>query len=208
MGFIHDMRIGMLVDPANAKNKRSDFTVMWVFGLHLDHNVYIIDGRRDKLDQNGRWLAAYELHQKWNPVSRVRCVAWEQYGLQTDISYIKEKQQEHNYRFDIKPVGGNIRKEDRIRGLTGMFNDGQIIFVDEIPITTLGESRNLTKDFVDLEYTKYPAVRTDDMLDALARVRDVIDLKYVTFPTKPKQDTSDFYRRRHERLEGTSWMGR
>lgn len=206
--FVKELRLYIVVDPANAKNKRADFTNMWVWGTALDQNIYVIDGVRDKLDQRERWDAILKLHQKWNDVSRIRCVGWEQYSLQTDIEYIRAKQKKINYRFEITPLGGNVKKEDRIRGLVGMFKDGQIYFCDEIDVITLKEKRNLTKDFRDIEYSKYPATRHDDMLDSLARIRDMIGLGYATFPKKVNQDTSEFYRKRHERTQGIGWMGR
>ena len=206
--FVKELRLYIVVDPANAKSKRSDFSVMWVFGLHLDQNIYIIDGARDRLDQKERWDTVKALHMKWNDVSRIHCVGWEQYSLQTDIQYIQDKQKAARYRFNIVPLGGNVKKEDRIRGLVGMFRDGQIYFVDNIPVTTMGETRNLTHDFRSLEYSRYPATRHDDMLDSLARIRDMIGLGYATFPKKVNQDTAAFYRKRHERLQGSTWMGR
>ncbi len=75
-------------------------------------------------------------------------------------------------------------------------------------MNTLGEGRNLTKDFREIEYSKYPATRHDDMLDSLARIRDMLGLGMASFPTKPKQDTAEFYRKRHERAQNAGWMGR
>lgn len=206
--FVKELRLYIVVDPANAKNKRADYTNMWVWGTHVDQNIYVIDGVRDRLNQGERWDALKALHMKWNPVSRVRCVGWEHYSLQTDIEYIRNKQKASRYRFEIQPLGGNVRKEDRIRGLVGMFRDSQIWFVDNIAVTTMGETRNLTQDFRSLEYSKYPATRHDDMLDSLARIRDMIGLGFANFPKKVSQDTSEFYRKRHERAQAAGWMGR
>ena len=206
--IVREMNLYLLVDPANAKHKKADFTNMWVVGLTVDRNIIVLDGVRDKLDQKERCDAGFELHRTWNPVSRVRCVGWEQYSLQTDIDYVRARQKSANYTFRIEKVGGNVPKGDRIRGLVGMFRDEQIKFVDTIPGTTLGVSRNLTEDFKVLEFLRYPAVRHDDMLDCLARIRDMISEGLAFFPVKKKQSTEAFYRARHNRRKGISWMGR
>lgn len=40
----------ILVDAANEKKRRSDFTAIWVVGLGGDRNYYVLDGYRDRLN--------------------------------------------------------------------------------------------------------------------------------------------------------------
>jgi len=206
--WLRHLKLYMVVDPANSKHKKSDYTVMLVVGLAIDRNWYVIDGIRDRMNQAERCDAAFDMVCKWTPVSRIRCVGWEHYGLQTDLEYISDKMKKRNYRFRIEPLGGNVRKEDRINGLTGLYFDGQIHWVDNIPCVTSGERRNLTEDFYRLEFSKYPAVAHDDILDCLARMRDMLALGFANFPTPVTKSDAAFFERRRRIRQGVSFWGR
>src|SRR5262245_25007528 len=57
------LNVYILVDPANTKKKRSDWSAMWVIGLGRDKNYHVLDVLRDKLNRSeerrvgkeGRW---------------------------------------------------------------------------------------------------------------------------------------------------------
>jgi phage terminase large subunit-like protein len=99
--------------------------------------------------------------------------AYEEYGMQADVSYIKEKMEESNYRFTIKPVGGNLSKVDRIRKLIPIFEEGRFYLPKKLYKTDFEKkSQDLIKQFLEDEYETFPVGLHDDMLDCMARILD------------------------------------
>lgn len=189
----------IIVDPASRKPhgtsvaRKNDFTSMWVIGFGLDGNYRVLDMRRDKMNLTKRTNTLIELHQKWKP----GLVAYEDYGMQADIEHIKHVQDEKVYKFDITPVGGGMKKELRILRLVPLFENGYKSVQDGgdgIPKSRIilptscnqvdyeGRNRDLVKDFIEQEYTAFPVLKHDDMLDCLARI---IDLEKMGLIEKP-----------------------
>ncbi len=176
----------LLVDPANAKKKHSDYTAMWVIGLAQDGNYYVIDGVRDRLNLSQRWEKLYALHKKHRP----QAVGYERYGVQTDIDYFREKMDFHNYHFDIVELGGSTAKSDRIRKLAPVFQSGRFFLPYRIPYVTVeGEQTELVTTFIDEEYNTFPIGAHDDSLDCMSRILDT-DLA-VSFPELFGDDEED-----------------
>jgi predicted phage terminase large subunit-like protein len=190
-----EMNLYILIDPANVKKRNSghdpDYTVMIVVGLAPDNNYYILDLIRDRLDPHERIHALIELHKKWNKKSgKPPKVGCEQYGLMTDAFYLDQAQKAINYRFPLIRLGGQIKKEDRIRRLVFPFQDQRIYLPKTIPYTTnTGQYVDLTKEFIN-EYDTFPVGRHDDILDAFARILD--EQLYPTFPEL--EDRREYYR--------------
>ena len=171
------MNLYMLVDPANTKRKKSDWTVILVIGLGQDQNYYLLDIIRDRLGLRERGRAVIDMHRKWTNSSgrTLSGVGYEQYGLQADIEYIRELQEREQYRFTITEVGGQMGKEERIRRLVPLFADGKF-YLPPSRFYTNYERRNsdLITDLVEQELTVWPVgTQHDDMLDALARIFDI-----------------------------------
>ena len=158
----------ILVDPATGKHKdRGDYTCMWVIGLGADQNAYILDCIRDRLNLTERVAALMALHRKHRPLQ----VRYEQYGLQADTEAIRAEQERQQYRFKITEVGGQTKKEDRIRRLIPWFENGKIYLPKVLPyVDTTGAHHDLIKVFIETEYGAFPVARHDDMFDALARL--------------------------------------
>lgn len=159
----------ILVDPANEKKKTSDYTTLCVVGMASDNNYYLLDCIRDRLNLTERTRHLMDLHRKWSP----RRVGYEQYGMQADIQHVKFIQNQENYRFEITPLGGNVPKNDRIKGLIPIFEAGRFY----LPITlhrTLYDKKtvDLVDVFIQQEYLAFPVPVHDDMLDCLARILD------------------------------------
>lgn len=168
----------IVVDPANSKKKTSDYTCMMVLGATKDGNILVLDMIRDRLSLTERGDRLFDLHQEWKPLE----VAYEQYGMQADIDYLKDRMEREQYRFRISSVGGKLKKEDRISRLAPLFEQGRIYLPKECNRRgSDGIVYDLVHYFVEDEYLQFQtggySDGHDDMLDALSRVED-INVKY------------------------------
>ena len=164
-----NMNVYIMVDPANAKKKKSDYTVIWVVALGQDQNYYVIDVIRDRLNLTERTNALLGLHRQHHPLA----VAYEMYGMQSDIQHIEYVMGEVNYRFNITRVGGTMGKIDRIMKLVPITEAKRLW----LPRTLYrrnyeGRSEDLIKVFMEDELECFPVMVHDDMLDSLARIED------------------------------------
>jgi predicted phage terminase large subunit-like protein len=170
----------LLRDPASEKKRSSDYTVDIVVGLGKDKNYYIIDIERSRLNLTERTNQLFSLHEEYEPLE----VGYEQYGMQADIEHVEEKQKEMNYRFNITKVGGSMPKNDRIKRLIPLFEQGRVFFPKRLLKTDeRGIKRDIVKEFTDDEYLAFPVGVHDDMLDCLARIFDI----NTTFPKAKKK---------------------
>jgi len=165
------LNIYILVDPANEKSKKSDYTVMSVIGLGADKNYYLLDGIRDRLNLTERANVLMELHRRWGPIK----VGYEEYGLKADTQYIKTVQNRENYRFEIVSLGGNqLSKNERIKRLIGPFEEGKF-YVPSTIRQTNHEKRgyDFVQEFIK-EFKAFPFMGSghDDILDSLSRIED------------------------------------
>lgn len=174
----------ILVDPANAKTKTNDYTAIIVIAANNDGNIYILDMIRDKMNVREREDMIFDLHYKYQP----QLVAYEKYGMQVDIDWIRKAMEDRNYRFRIEEVGGVLKKEDRIRRLIHYFYEGKI-FLPRILYKTnwLGQLNDVVDEFINQEYASFPVGLHDDMLDALSRLCD-INIIY------PGRSSIDYYK--------------
>ena len=157
----------MLCDPATGKKKTNDYTVMLIIGLAADGNHYLVDALRDRLNLTERTAALFRLHQQYHPLA----VGYEQYGMQADIEHIKTEMETRNYRFGITPLGGGMPKNDRIRRLIPLFEQGKFWLPSTLPfVDSEKRQRDFTKEFVEEEYCAFPVSGHDDMLDCVARI--------------------------------------
>ena len=164
------LNIYILVDPADEKKKKSDFTSMAVIGLDCFKNYYLLDLVRDKLNLLERWLALRNLVQKWETTI---AVGYEKYGKDSDIAYMQEKQIDEGVHFSIISLGGNVPKIERIKTLQAPFQAGKFLFPMAIPYTDInGKSHNLIDVLINEEFLKIPFAVHDDIMDSIARIRD------------------------------------
>lgn len=164
-----DMNRYIVVDPAGSKKKSSDYTIMWVIGLAEDGNYYKIDGIRDRLNLTQRAEKLFMLHRKYRPIA----VGYEQYGMQADIEHMEYMMDQETYRFNIIPLGGKTPKNDRIRMMVPIYEQGRfyqsqtLIYVDYERKT-----HNLTNYIINDEYLAFPVSQYDDGMDCEARILD------------------------------------
>lgn len=189
----------ILVDAANGKRATNDYTSMWVVGLGQDDNYYVLDMIRDRLNLTERASALMTLHRKWKPMS----VRYERYGMMADIQHIKDLQRRENYRFEIVEVAGQTPKNDRIKRLIPLFEQGKFWFPQSIHKTdTTGKVQELIGAFIDQELLAFPVAMHDDMLDALARIAEPD--KPLIWPKQPIE--RDKYKEAYKKVTRlTSW---
>jgi predicted phage terminase large subunit-like protein len=193
----------IVVDPASAKKKSSDYTSMFVIGLSSDQNYYVLDMIRDRLSLTERADAVFSLHKRWKPLR----VGYEKYGMQADIEHLRDRQRRENYRFEIVELGGSMPKIDRIRRLVPLFEQGRMFFPETCFKTNYeGKMQELVQIFLHEEFAPFPVGMHDDMLDSLARILD--PEMFVLWP-KATPVVEDRYARAFNKAKarnGTSWM--
>lgn len=142
---------------------------MMVIGLGEDENYYVIDIIRDRLSLTERGNMIFKMHREYRP----GFTGYEKYGKDSDIEFLQYLQDRDNYRFGITPLGGSMPKNDRIRKLIPLFEQGRIYLPDYCLKTNYeGQTTDLIKEFIDQEYMAFPVPIHDDMLDCLARIMD------------------------------------
>lgn len=163
------LNVYILVDPANEKKKTSDYTAIEVIGLGADNNYYTLDLIRDRLNLTERADIVFRLHKKWRPL----LVGYERYGMQADVSYLKERMARENYNFPVRELGGKLAKNDRIRQLIPIFESGRWYMPESCFKTNYeGMTYDLVDVFINEEYDAFPVPVHDDMLDVKARILD------------------------------------
>jgi len=180
------MNVYILVDPANAKKKSSDYTVMWVIALGADRNYYIIDCNYDRMNLSERTDALFRLHSEYHPLD----VAYERYGMQSDIQHIESEMDRRHYRFNITEIYDATSKVDRIKRLVPLFEQSRIWMPRALYKYTLeGKKINIIDIFRDAEYTAFPVCLHDDMLDDLANI--VHPMFFPVWPVQVKRTKTE-----------------
>lgn len=167
----------MLVDPAGAKGKKSDWTSIQVWAAGQDKKLFLADWIHDRLDPGERVATILRLTRYWKQQQTI----YEEYGLLNDSYYLTEKMREQE--FDVRvypiPVGRtgprhNLSKSERIKGIIPLFREGNIY----LPRTCKrkiydGTTVDLTKRFIDVEYKLYKgegSIQHEDDLDCMGRL--------------------------------------
>ena len=163
------LNIYLLCDPANEKNKKSDWTAFVVVGLGPDRNFYVLEVVRDRMSLSERTRELIRLRQDYMPIA----VGYEKFGKDADINHIEEEQVRLNRRFDITPLGGKMPKNKRIEQL-GPYFEAHRIFFPRTQYRTIhdGTRVNMIEALIEEEYADWPVSDHDDGLDCLARILD------------------------------------
>lgn len=189
----------ILVDPASAKKKGSDYTTMTVIGLGPDKKYYILDWIRNRLSLTQRGERLFYFHRKWGP----KAVGYEAYGHDADIEYMKTLMGEEEYNFTITRLGGPMKKTDRIRRLIPIFEQGRVLLPETCNRTNYeGKVDDLVQVFIEEEFKAFPVSLHDDMLDGMARMRDKDFVQLMRWPKAVPVGT-----RPQGRGRKLGWMG-
>lgn len=189
----------ILVDPAGERrpgasgaNRKKDYTAILVVGMGHDKNFYLLDGYRDRLNLRERTRLLFELHRKWEPLG----VGYERYGKDSDIAHIEERMEDEQYRFVITPLGGSLKKEDRIRRLIPDLAAARWWFPEQMYRTgTDGKTVDVMQEVIEQEVLPFPVGSRDDFIDALSRIKDPEMQEFIKWPdqrvvpieTKPRR---------------------
>lgn len=164
-----DCAFYLLVDPASARKKRSDFTTMQIVGvIKIGGKVlkYVVDGVRDKFDPKQRVDTALDLVVKW----KVRKVGWEGIGFQdTDCFYFEEERRRRGVRVSVVEIKSHaVAKEDRIRGLVPEYCNQEWLWPEKGKVVKKrkydGDTYDLTVE-MEYELLQFPLSEHDDCLD-------------------------------------------
>lgn len=172
----------IICDPANEKQKGSDFTVVACIGIDAARNRFLLDLVRAQLNLGERWKALRDIYIRNMPIEMV---GYEKYGKDADISYHQEKQEEQGIYFHIEPLGGRVNQYDRIMRLIPLFESGRFL----LPYELIYEGQDMVKVFLDEEYSWFPYCAHQDIFDCLSRIED--EAMMVTAPVSKKSAESE-----------------
>ena len=190
----------IIVDPANTKNNKSDFTAMAVVAVNGDGRYYIPDIVRDKMSLSERISSLMSLVNKWTTSHGRPEVFYEQSGLSSDMEVIRGMMESKRYWFTIHSMGTKPRvtldpragsgagslKVNRILALEPLFRGYRIVLADScVKVNWNGREEDMMASFVMDEYMKFPISNDhDDMLDALSRIADAETGPLIIAPAK------------------------
>ena len=190
----------IIVDPANTKNNKSDFTAMVVVAVNGDGRYYIPDIVRDKMSLSERISSLMSLVNRWTTSHGRPEVFYEQSGLSSDMEVIRGMMEAKRYWFTIHSMGTKPRvtldpragsgagslKVNRILALEPLFRGYRIVLADScVKVNWNGREEDMMASFVMDEYMKFPISNDhDDMLDALSRIADAETGPLIIAPAK------------------------
>ena len=190
----------IIVDPANTKNNKSDFTAMAVVAVNGDGRYYIPDIVRDKMSLSERISSLMSLVNRWTTSHGRPEVFYEQSGLSSDMEVIRGMMEAKRYWFTIHSMGTKPRvtldpragsgagslKVNRILALEPLFRGYRIVLAEScVKVNWNGREEDMMASFVMDEYMKFPISNDhDDMLDALSRIADAETGPLIIAPAK------------------------
>lgn len=206
----------IMVDPANTKNKQSDYTAMAVIGTHRDKRYYIPDMVRDKLVQSERKNELFKLVSKWTtPDGRKPIVFEEQSGLLSDMEYFRNEMIQERFWFELRAVttrpriradlrmSGVAMKHQRILALEPFFRAHRIVLAESVMrLNSSGNQEDMMQSFIMQEYHNYPYGDHDDMLDSISRIADAETGPLLLFPDQQARTMRQIAARNRERVAG------
>lgn len=197
-GYFHFL----IVDPANAQKKESDFTAMSLISVDWEMKLQYTDGVHDKLNPRQRIEAVLDLYEKW----KFEVCGYETVGFQqTDAFWLRQRMEKRNIHFRIHEINNKKQsKTDRIIGMQPMFEAGQFFFPDE-PIhykrkwVSPDDGYGRVVDLVEQARAQldfFPHGAFDDILDTFQMSREIVFAPWFEVPQKPEPPRGAYGRRR------------
>jgi hypothetical protein len=106
-------------------------------------------------------------------------------------------------------VGGSTPKNDRIKRLVPIFEQGRFYFPQTLHYVDYEKKpRDLVHDFIEEEYAAFPVGLHDDLLDSLARIAEPSDVRRpelsLVWPTQPVEEVRERYKSKSSE-RSSSW---
>lgn len=150
----------MMVDPSFA-GEHSDFAALVVAGMDYQRDVYVRHVLRKKLNYSEIIEAMFDLNNRYQPKAiAVKTVAA---GGKSFMYELANEQKRRGVWLKVIQVSDSKNKEDRIRGLTPLYQFGHIFHLKDCP--QLSELED--------ELLKFPRAKNDDTIDALATILEI-----------------------------------
>jgi predicted phage terminase large subunit-like protein len=149
----------IIVDLAETRNKRSDFTAITVVGVDRTNRRYVVDIRLGKFFPDEIIDLLFMMWLKWRPYK----IKVEETGFARGLApAVKRKSEKLGLwpNFQFIPPDNQISKTERIMSVQPMYVAGLIYFS-----TALDE---FVKEELKHELTRFPKYQHDDILDTLA----------------------------------------
>src|SRR3990167_340850 len=150
------------IDPAISEAKYADYTAMVVVGVDQWGFINILDITRSRLNPNAIIEEIFRLVNRW----QLKSVAIETVAYQKTLAYtLREQSRLRNIYFHVEELQPNNRsKDERIKGLQPLYENGKMIHNSHLP----------NNYFLEDELTRYPRGKHDDVIDALSYLLDKI----------------------------------
>lgn len=183
-----ELKIYVLVDPANTQRKGSDYTALMTIGMDSSGDLWLIDIIRDKLTLDGRAKLVADILIK----HQIHTVHYESVGFQSsDIKAIKEMGQQRDWYINVVEVKATRQsKEDRIRGLQYFYEQAKVHWPKHYKY--FSKYHNQQYDMVDVlrrEMWMFPSCEKDDLCDVHSFILRTNMTKSTTYT--PKDTTPD-----------------
>ena len=126
------VNVYILVDPSKGATQRSTYTGIAVIGVDAASNRYLLDGYRQRMSLDQRYVAVKHLHKYWSHQPGVQAirVGYERYGMQSDLEHFELEMRRERAFFPIEEVSwprqGKHSKEDRIERIEPDARHGHI----------------------------------------------------------------------------------
>lgn len=168
------LRFYIMVDPGTNPDlstmKDLDFTAMWLIATGRGRRIYVVDLVRDHIGLKEKWAQLKDWHSRY----QIDTCGYEEFATQKDREFFFIKMEDERIYFQITKLDGNkTEKNEKIGQLAEFFAEHRIYFPKNMfKLTKKRGVVDLVSEFINDEYSKWPLIRHDDMLDALARLAD------------------------------------
>ena len=205
MENFNNLNIYTVVDPASEKSsKKHDFTAICTVGIGPGETIMVLDYYKDHLTFEGKFKKLVEQYVKYHP----EFVYYEEVGMQSDIASLSREMERCNTFFPIQkfsPIGWGD-KPTRIEKVQFEFQSRRVWLPKYcFHTTSTGEVIDMTSFFISSEYSGYPHIIHDDMLDCLSHIVHLLREGKLSAP-EFRYDSLDSRRRfRKEIAEDATW---
>lgn len=185
-----DLKVYVLVDPANKQRKDSDYTALMTIGIDSSGDLWLIDIIRDKLTLDQRAKLVCDILIKHS----IHILHYESVGFQSsDIKAIKEMGTLKDWYINVVEVKASRQsKEDRIRGLQYFYEQAKVHWPKRYSYFSKYHNRNY--DMVEVlrrEMWMFPSCEKDDLCDVHSFILRTAMIKSSDY--KPKDSSDDAF---------------